>query len=286
MHIVTKILVVFGAILAVLVAALTVAYSSNADAVRTGYKDIEAKVKAAESSLAAERASRSGEVGELQKDKDRLSTAVRDAESLVANLQNDKGRLEARVKQAEAEAQAISGKIDQLGATANTQAALLKVLSEEVTALRTLQLESNKREIQLVDRINDLDSQREVQEQNLRALQEQLAEARLALETAKQGGDTKTPGAVIAFEDSGPPIQARVQKTFTTPAGKEMAVISAGSARGIKKNMKMVISRNGQFVANLVVDTVDNQMSTATIDKLGRTVDVREDDMVLSRIGG
>lgn len=56
MHFVTKILVVAAAVLAILLAALTIAYSSNADRIVGSYYDMEAVKTATEASHAAQAA--------------------------------------------------------------------------------------------------------------------------------------------------------------------------------------------------------------------------------------
>jgi predicted nucleic acid-binding Zn-ribbon protein len=282
-HIVTKILVVFGAILSVLLSALTIAYAANADMIRGALQSEQNQRLAAQADLNAARSLHGNQVAALQAAKEAAEQKTAELDRNIKDLQNQRASLLAEVEKARFGDQSLKNQVDSLTAQAQSNAAIIKAVTDEVSKLRSEQVQSARRETELVDRLNDLESQRQVLEQNTRALQEQLAEARLAVEQAKSGV-TASSGAAAPFVSTGPLVSARVLKILPSPTGEELAEISEGSNAGIKPNMKMAIVRGRDFVANFVVTKVDLQRAVGRIEKLGRSVDVKSDDLVLSRV--
>ncbi len=279
MHTVTKVLVVFAALLCVLLAALTMAYSVNADRI---VADHMAQV---DQRIATETASKDAqstwriEQASLNQQLEALSTALAARDGVIRKLEGERAELVRSVRAAEAARDAVVQKIDQLAATTDTQAKLIENLSTEVTTLRNNELTYRREAIQYTDRINDLESQGEVLAQNVRALTEQLEEARLALEKAATGiaagGDTTPRPPTV-------PVRGRVLKTSPDPTGGVLAQIDLGSNDQIKKNMKLLVIRGEQFIGNLVILETDLKVSVGRVDTLGRNVEVRADDEVLS----
>lgn len=278
MHIVTKVLVVFSAILAVLLSALTMAYSVNADRIAADHRSQVDQRRAMEVQLQATSAQAKEEQLHLsrQLDESRREAASRD--SRIRDLESERARLMTAVQNAESRAEAIRGEIGQLNASVGTLTRLTENYRDEVTQLRDNELGYRRREIELVDRINDLESQREVLEQSTRALQEQLAEARRAIEM--QGAPSAGVGRTAAFTPT-IPINGRVTNVIKDPAtGKPMAMINVGANNSVRDNMQLVITRNGQFIGNLIITRTDLQWSLGEIDYLGRRVEVQAGDIV------
>ncbi len=284
MHIVTKILIVFGAVLSVLLSALTIAYASNADTLATSFRGEQAARLAAESERASGIALSQTEKAALQQAKETAEAEKAVLVREVSQLQNERAQLIADVQNAKLADQSVKNQLANLTATAEANAAIIGALNKEVGALRDAQVKGTRRETELVDRLNDLEGQRQVLEQSTRALQEQLAEARAAVDQAKSGVAGGAAGSAQPFAAGGPLVQARVRETFKSPAGEEMAVISEGSNAGLKPNQKLSIVRGGQFVATLVITNTELTQSVGRIDRLGRTVEIKPEDVVLSRL--
>ncbi len=281
MHVVTKILVVFCAVLSLLLAALTMAYAANAGEVRAAFKAEEAQKLAAIAVKDDVVSQANSQRADDQKKTDAATQLANGRQAEITNLQAERTELRTQVEQLKAASEGINNRIVQLSAAVDTQAEIIKNYRDEVTKLRDEGLAASRREIELVDRINDLESQVEVTTANVRALKEQLAEAQLALQTAKDGGNKAGDGVIIA---AGPLIQARVLEVFRSPAGEAMAVISEGSNRNIKKNMELNITRGDQFIGTLMVVTVEPQKAVGKINTFGKPVEVKPQDMILSRL--
>jgi leucyl aminopeptidase (aminopeptidase T) len=103
-HIVTKILMVFCAVLSLLLAALTMAYAANANALKTqvnAERNSAAAFKSAQSALLTEHGQ------EMIAKESKLQASdnlLRQKEVEVANLQKERTDLISRVQQAESEA--------------------------------------------------------------------------------------------------------------------------------------------------------------------------------------
>jgi hypothetical protein len=278
-HTVTKVLVVFAAILCVLLAALTMAYSVNAERIVADYRaQVNARLAADEGAKAqiaaakAEGDAKQAMIAELQGKLTSISNQVQALESELAQK-----RLE--VNQARLAGDDKNAQLTQLATSNQTQAKLIDSYRGEVTKLRDSELAFRKRETELGDRINDLESSSEVKDGSIRALQEQLAELQRAVNsggTAVSGGATPSGPYTPSIRISGKVLQVQ----NAGPNGKPYATINVGANNQVKENMKLAISRNGQFLANLVVTKADLQWAVGEINTLGQKVDVREGDTV------
>ncbi len=284
MHAVTKILVVLCAGLALLLSALTMAYASNARALRDGYqqmKDAETAALAAAAEAATARAELDRQLSDanhaLSAERENVKKQIADLQAQVTQF-----RTEAAMKAAE-----LAGKEnrnEQLATALRVQTDELAAFRAEVSAIRQALLDASHREIALVDRIHELESVREVQDQTVRSLQEQLADAQHRLnQSSLVGGEVTSDGG--PFEYTGPTIRARVNNVQKHPAGYDIVTISEGTNAGIRENMQLSIIRGtDQFLAKIVIIKADPQQSVARVDYLGRKVTAKVGDLVLSRL--
>lgn len=288
MHVLTKVLVVFAAILSVFLSALTIAYSSNADR-------ITASLSAAQTDREAAIALRSQDSAMFGEEKVRMQARTKDLEGeldstrqMLRRLEDTNSRLEAEKGKAEAGRQAIEGQIAELGELAKTQAALITGYREEVTQLRKNELDYRSQMLALESRLSDLETQREVLQNNVRALQEQLAEAKLA-----QDGGTRTasgnPKTTEPYFSTGPLVTGKVETVSQDPASKATLVrVNIGTNDGIRQNMKLIVVRDGTFVANLIVAQPDMRWSICRVelvnaDTRGNAFQIRQGDEIRTR---
>ena len=283
MHAVTKILVVFCAILCLVLAALTMAFAANASAIKSGFVGERAGRIAADAAAKNEVAQFAQERVSAEERFRTLQGELASRAKEVSDLQSQRTTLIADLERATAEVASIRNQIAQLGATTQTQASVITNYHQEVTSLREEMLASSKREIELVDRINDLESAREVLEQNSRALKEQLEEAKLAVQNAgRPGGGTS---ADEPRELGGPLIRARVVDVVKSPSGDDLVVISEGANRGLKTNALLHIVRGGDvFVGSVVITSVEPGQSVGRLNLYGKPMSVQAGDTVLSRL--
>jgi hypothetical protein len=281
-HILTKILVVFAAVLSLGLAALTSSYAMNRDTITGSFNDAivardkaNANYEAQSSDFASERQRDQDSYGRLSAQLEALQTAKRDAESKVAEL-----TLEAR--SANDRADSVMRQIGGLGETVDTQAEIIASQGGELKKTRVDAQKTREQNIALLDRINDLESQNEVLSQSNRSLQESIAE----MQANEQNGGTD-----IAASGSSEPrplvgdLVVGSIREVRSNNGQQYAEVDLGTRDRLSNNVKLHITRNGDFVANLIIVRTDLQTSVGLVDTIGdSSIQVRPGDTVLSSL--
>lgn len=288
MHVVTKILIVFGALLSILLAALAMAFASNANTIRG---DVGAEISnrnAAITALDLERTKTSSELARLKAEMEAVAGNISKFKQENETLSAERNKLMTEASQAKLEAERSRNLAAAKDGILQTNTKLVEALSTEANTLRTRGLDAAKREAELTERLSELESQNQVLTQNVRALQEQLAEARTASNrgtaTAATGATSSVAASSSGSESFGPLVSGRVRKVTRAENGEDLAFITIGSSSGVKTGQRLHIVRDGKFIASIVITVVDAGESAGRIDRLGRTVDVLADDVVISRV--
>lgn len=281
MHTVTKVLVVFAAVLCVLLAALTMAYSVNADRITANYRDQVNARQLAEANASADITQARAQLAAEKEKFDQLNQRYTDLSNQNSALQADIANRKSELARAQQAADANTAQLDQLAATTKTQATIIDTYRGEVTKLRDNELAYRKREIEITDRNNDLESQVEVKDSSIRALQEQLAEMKRTVDSRGLDGTGPANAAGGPYKP-GIPISGRILSVGKNAANqKPVATINVGANNQVKENMELAITRGGVFLANFVVTKTDLQWSVGEINTLGnKNVEIREGDQV------
>lgn len=287
MHIITKILVVFAAAFSMALAALTSVYALNADKVVAGYEDLDVKAREAKAQYDLQSSQFADERADLQAELAAKNADLNDLRSERARLESELTALQIAAKQAQDGAARVERQIGDLGKTADTQATIVQTLTNEVRTLRETGLAIKEQNIDLLARLNDLESENDVLTQTNRALQVTIADLQTQLDGGTTTASTSLPGEVVpATVISGPPVMGRVQAVREVN-GQLLAEISLGSRDRVRENSKLFITRDDRWLADLVIVRTDIQSSVGRVDALGRTdIEVREGDVVLSSLGG
>ncbi len=280
MHWLTKMLVLFVAVLSLLLSALTMAFAVNVDRIRLDYQAEQDRRHAAEASYSDQiaRARAAAEeyddkIAAAQAETTRLAARLNDFESQTGQLLVDKRRAEDSLV-------SLNAKIGGLGESVRTLTAQNAAYREEVLSLREAEYGFRTREISLEDRINELEASQEVLQQDRRALLEQIAELRDTIANRDSGGG---PGTGPAF---GPPIQGRVVEISEDAAtGRVYARVNIGTNDNVQPNMRFSVLRNNEeFVGFITITQTDLQWAIGQFDDLGVKAMVQNGDMVLSRL--
>ena len=282
MHVLTKVLVVFAAILSVALSALVIAYAVNTDRIAADYSNMQRIKLAVETSHASQ-------LAEWNTIKTRQDAQLMDAnnklaeqQARISTLESERTTILADKAKAIAEKDQVSNSINDLRETAKTQAAIIQNYHDEVSTLRGNELSYRTRMAELDDRINDLVSQNDVLNQNYRALQEQIAEAKRAQEQMLSGNKSGGEGPVVS---TGPLINGRIEAVQVDPSSKKtIAKINVGTNDRVFKNQQFAVVRGDKFLGNLVITEPDLKWSVGVVNTLGQQVEVKEGDMVMSRL--
>ena len=282
-HILTKILVVFAAGLSLALAALTSTYALNAKTITESYDDKVTEAKSANSRFELQSSQFADERADLLGRINSQKTELADLDQQRLSLLSELEELRIQAKQAEDARARVERQIGDLGKTADTQAVLITSLTDEVRTLRSENLDSKGRAIDLVARLNDLENRNDVLNQTNRALQEVVA----GFQEREDGSAARTSGVDTTLglsELDGPPVRGRVRAVRSSD-GQQFAEIDLGTRDRVRENVKLFVTREGRWVADLNIVRADIQTSVGRVDSLGRAnVVVREGDFVRSSL--
>ncbi|MFN9992226.1 MAG: hypothetical protein ACK54H_02680 [Phycisphaerales bacterium] len=283
MHFLTKVFVVLAALLSIVLSAMVIAYAVNTDRILANYTSLQALSQSQDAKIAELQSKISaGQIGDRAMIQ-QLNSDLANREQQISDLQRAKAQLETDKNRAESARQSLESKIAELGETAKTQAALIASYTEEIRTLRSSEFTSRRAALDMEDRMSDLESQKEVLEQNYRALQEEIAELRRSSELAATGGGS-SGGASSPFVYSGSVIFGSVDEvTEDISTGSTLVKINIGTNDRVAKNMRFGVVRDGAFVGNLVVISTDSKFSIAKFDALNTGKKVAAGDKVQSR---
>ncbi|MEM9083956.1 MAG: hypothetical protein AAGB34_10210, partial [Planctomycetota bacterium] len=81
-------------------------------------------------------------------------------------------------------------------------------------------------------------------------------------------------------------FRSRVTAVTKDVNGENLVAIAAGSADGLQENMRLIVVRDGRFLANLVVENVNINDAVGRANTLGRdNVVIQPGDMIRSANG-
>ncbi len=258
MHILTKFFVFIAAILSVLLAGLSIAYTFNANEIATQMQRAKAQANAAVAEANANLATSEQRVSGLQSDLTVRDTQLAERDTRIVRLESDLSNLSADIAALEAERATYSTRIDEFTTLISTAQSLDAARAEELRALRDDLLTFARREIELTDRINDLVSQLEVSQATVRSLQETIVQLQ---EGGDAGGDPsdRNPIAPDGF-------RARVTDVRADGAGRTLVAIDAGSSDGLRQGTRLSVSDQSGFVAVIVIDQVNLNTASGYVD--------------------
>ncbi len=280
MHILTKILVVAASLFSVMLAALTMASASNTDAIRKSFESEQRARDVAEKSLSVQS-------NQLQSEIARLREHIAGLNGTIAGLQTEATKANEMAANATAEKirlqlglDAQQGQVDQVQEMQKTLLVMIDKYRDEVTTLRTAELDFKNREIELIQIISDITGRNEVQEETIRSLKEQLT-------IIQSAGNPNGPtvGGPVGTGALAQRVHGMIEESYNDAGtGEQMVRISLGRNDGVEPGMKfLVLDDNNTFLCNLIVTRVDLQDSMGRIDALGKSnVQVRSGMRIMS----
>ncbi len=282
MHVLTKVFAVFAAVLSLVLATLTMGMAFN-------ISEVSGALRSAEATAATEKAQKDAEVNRAAEERSRLERQLADSSNEVARLRSvntgldtENAQLRTDVSRERESSQAIQ---TQIGDFDKTVAALTRLNESYRTQIGQMRSESARirsESLALEDRLNDRESEQGVLNQQIRALQEQLAAAEIA---SQGGGAVASTLAIKPFDFSGPIITTRISSMARDDAtGDQLVELSAGSTDRMSKNMRLYVTRGSQWIADIVVIRTDLNQSVARVKLMAKDQSIQNNDVVLSRL--
>lgn len=286
MHILTKVFVLFAAVLSILMAALSISYTVNADRIVADYRNAQANAEKATGDLATFRTQQGNLMAALEQDalSARNELASRDAD--IRRLEAANSELRIGLRSAESDRASITSKIAELGVAVETQAKIIDEYKNELSRLRQAELDYRDEKIDIEKQLSDLESQVIVYEQVKRALEEQLSEVRQALANARNPGAGSGAAAAVT-EVAGAVVRGKVDQVMTDPATGELLLkINLGTNDRIRQNNRLYVHRNNTtYLGEVVIFQVDLNHAIGRMNYTAEGQSIRAGDEVLSRLG-
>lgn len=251
MHFLTKFLVTVAALLSVVLAGMAVVYTYNASAIADTNRELRAGKLAADavaSSISGDALAQTQVAEELA---DELRSELAQARQQLVSVEQRNAELIAANRKLELSQTDYGTRIDEFLALIDNAQKQLAARSDEIGQLRSKELAFSRKEIDYADRINDLSSQLEVAQETNRSLQETIVD----LQERIDGGTRIASGD--GFRTAPADFLGRVIDVSPDGSGRTLVGINAGSNDQLSERMRFTVSRNGRFIATIVLSNVD-----------------------------
>jgi hypothetical protein len=285
-HILTKVFVLFAAVLSILMAALSISYTVNADRIVADYRNAQANAEKATGDLATFRTQQGNLMAALEQDALSARNELASRDSDIRRLEAANSELRIGLRSAESDRASITSKIAELGVAVETQAKIIDEYKNELSRLRQAELDYRDEKIDIEKQLSDLESQVIVYEQVKRALEEQLSEVRQALANARNPGAGSGAAAAVT-EVAGAVVRGKVDQVMTDPATGELLLkINLGTNDRIRQNNRLYVHRNNTtYLGEVVIFQVDLNHAIGRMNYTAEGQSIRAGDEVLSRLG-
>ena len=273
MHILTKIFVVLVSLLAIFMVPLVVVSTMNQEHWRQDALDMQTQVTAAQAQQ------RTGQQTFLAREtqlNEQLATYSHTQQAQVAELEAcriARDEAETRLITAQSRIVSLDGVQRTLAQGVKTAEELSRKLVTDLETLRERALTAERRRVDLVERLADLDSQLQVAEAVQRALREENTqykrdqrslEAAIGEYTARYGS---IAGDVLAADEGIAPdrnIDATVLDVARS-SERTLVEIDAGSRDGVQNGWVMTVASGGTFIGRLRIIQVDLNRATGVL---------------------
>jgi len=274
----TKIFIVLQLVCSLVVAVVLVVALKAQDNYK---KDAESQHAALVQTQAAVQ-QKSGAYALLQTERDRLADELRNSTGNLTQKNNDlikqKGDVEIERDSLKAQITVEGNKISQLTAANESLAKENARVNEENRRMAPEIARLIQQNAELSRANNDAVIQNQFHEKTIRKLQEALA----AAQATKSGAAATSDSGTVAMLSTQAP--AKINGTVTqsvVSAGRTLVEVGLGARDGVKEGARYVISRNGTFVAEAVVEKVTPDASVAvTTDNVKKGETIQAGDLV------
>lgn len=278
MHILTKVFVLFAAVLSIMLSALTISYTINTDQIVSNYNGAIQAKEVAEESLRAQTAQHElvsrDKDAEIQDLRNQLQTTTQQMRDLGATNSG----LQTSLRAAQANEAAANRRVQGSLEATKAQAMIIEAYKDEVTSLRDKELDARERMLQLEEALSNERSRIQVLEANSRALQEQIANIQ---NPNKRSGDANNE----PFELTGSPVRGMVQSVrFDSAMGEYVVQVNLGQNDRVTKNTILQVVRGGEYIGQAVVISSDLNASTARMTLLQPGKLVQNGDSVATKL--
>ncbi len=265
----TKAFVVLVTVLSVLLVALVVPYVAQTEDYASQIRDLEAKANAAEQSARVAELEKSAILqGESEKSK-LLNNRVSTLTTEMNQLREDAAEASKNVLLGERKLAQLEAELSRLSAAAVQDADLLTITTTDLKETRQSLVDAQTKLVQLGDRNNELESQRDSLNRQVNRIGEQMVSLEqgnvslrglLARVPEQYRQDVSTGQGEASHFEASNPIAGTITDVQVS-AGTQLVQVDVGTKDGVEENMKFLVHRNEQYVGTLVVVRVESAIA-------------------------
>jgi len=282
----TKAFVVLVTVLSVVLVALVVPYVAQTEDFNAQINGLKSDLNVAKTKAAAAQEEKSAIQEKVSQESALLTQRVVNMTKDMTDLRNQADEAKKSVLLSDRKLQQLEAELSRLSAAAVQDANLLTITTADLKQTRQNLVDAQTKLVQLGDRNNELESQRDSLTRQVRRLGEKM----VSLEQGNvelRGLLAKVPEqyrqAISTGEAAAPAYEAAtpIAGTITdvqVAAGTQLVQVDIGTKDGVEANMKFLVHSEGQYVGTLVVDRVESAIAAGRITLYKR--DIRSGDQV------
>lgn len=277
MHGLTKLFVALAAVLSVALAALTMAYTVNADAIVSGLQSARAEAQTANAALNSSEGEHATRMSAVKSQMNSLAGQLQDARQETDQLRDELARVQGELASAQRARTAVENQLAVFGQGFETQSKLIATLNSENTGLRESDLRSRRESLELADQLNDAEGRFQVAIQTIRNQELVISDLRQEIQGRSGNAGVAGRGMPNAGGFSGS-VRA------VTPGSEETLIeVDVGSNEGVSAGTELFIVRGQTFVGAIRIIQSDLNASVGRVERVAPGQSVRPGDRVMPR---
>ncbi|WP_432799491.1 hypothetical protein [Poriferisphaera sp. WC338] len=265
MSLLTKAFVVVVTVLSVLLVALTVSFVANTNDAKeeakkheSNFKGAQVRLRKLQSDIESMQSTESARIATL-------NGTVAELTATIAQQRRDIAESEARNKSMVSSLNEQKANVARLTATSNLSVTLLEKVNSELNDGRSQLVDTETKLVQAIDRINELETEREGlirslqhNKENAVALAEELEKIETAIASLPQDMQQQVYNTGEGTVKVKPSHQIVGQIDLVKAYGEvTMVQINVGKNDGVAENMEFMVHRGSEYVGTLIVTKVD-----------------------------
>lgn len=281
MHILTKFFIVVASLLSILLAGLSVAYSGNAQELKSRMLAAQAEGKAFSTQLEAQYSQTSLERDRLESENITLGQQLVTAQNEIASQRLTIGSLRDEISGLKSANLDTASKLTGIQGELGVNSTILESVLNELREVRAENLAYANRERELEDANNQLQSTLQVAQATNRTLQVQLQELRDEMDRVLANGGAASNGTSSARLSAPTNFRSSIAAVRTTDAGELLVSIPHGSNDQLRERMELSIFRGNKFVAKMILERVDLNEAVGVVTLSAGSLSPAKGDEVL-----
>ncbi len=265
----TKLLVVFVTVMSVLLVALVVPYVAQTEDYASQITNLKSEATAARLSASLAEQEKSAVLAGDSEKSALHSQRITALTSEMNQLREQADQKSGEVLLGQRELNQLKAELSRLSAAAVQDANLLTLTTGDLKETRTSLVDSQTKLVQLGDRNNELESQRDSLNRQVRRIGEQmvsLEQDNIALRGSLARVPKKFRTDLSTGTEAQTPIESSVSIAGTVTivdnsASGQLIQVDVGSKDGVEANMKFLVHRDDQYVGTFVVDRVESAIA-------------------------